>query len=243
MPDFDAADFMESGLVRAPWVLQQPESTVAPRRQMRVQRSKNKLEHTLYDEDGRIALVAHTIEAENQVKMFAARDDTKKAQPVFTLSFDESTTEWQLDSNCCESDVYRSYKTPMPPRAGGKTLMRASQMKEKIGLGVALVMDVDVPEVSEQSGRSTWSPLPCDAEPQCVLTSKRPVWSRKLQSLTMDFNGRVKCASAKNVQLLMGDDLKLVFGKVKPGNFILDFEHPLSVAQAFAIGLTTMFWD
>jgi hypothetical protein len=240
LPDFDAADLMECGLVNAPWVLQQPESFSVPRRQMQVKRSKNKLEHTLYDEKGCVVLTAHTIKVENKVKIFAAGDDPKKAQPVFTLVYDHSTTKWELTSNCSGSDVYRSPKTV---KQGGQTLMRARHGKETIGHGLALVMEAEVPEVTDQNGRLTWSPLQDDAEPQSVLASKRPTWNKRLQSLSMDFGGVVKLASAKNVQLLMDDDCKLVFGKVEPGVFILDFEHPLSVAQAFAIGLSTMFWD
>jgi hypothetical protein len=207
---------------------------------MQVKRSKDKLQHTLYDEEGCSVLVAHTVKTENKVKIFPAGEDSKKALPVFTLTYDHSTTQWEFTSDCTENEAYRSCKAA---KLGAQTLMRASQGKETIGKGLALVMEVTVPEVSNENGRVTWSPLQDHVEAQPALFSKRPIWNKRLQSLSMDFDGKVKLASAKNVQLLMDGDCKLVFGKVEPGVFVLDFEHPLSVAQAFATGLSTMFWD
>ena len=67
--------------------------------------------------------------------------------------------------------------------------------------------------------------------------TRKPKWSDRNQSWTMDFRGRCKVASKKNF-LIVCDDIKdsdqvlLLFGKMKKDMFSLDFRAPFSVAAA-----------
>lgn len=247
---FDEADAMERGVARemtTSFVEAQPVS--ATRRRMRVERSEDRLQHVLLDEDGSAVLVARTVVAESRVEFFIADKDCAvdrtrtSAGPAFSMIFDKDRTNWRLRCSRCESCVYRARHCSCEA-FGGQTIACIGHCREEIGGGVAMCMDVDIPEVSKTGSRVVWCPLRQGAEaPERIeLASKRPTWNARLKSLVMDFKGRVDCASAKNFQLLRGDDSVLVFGKRGPKTFCLDFEHPLSTAQAFAIALTTMFW-
>jgi len=77
------------------------------------------------------------------------------------------------------------------------------------------------------------------------LVSRLPKWSEKVESLVLDFKGRRVQPSAKNFQLaLEGQTERAVcqYGKVGPNSFGLDYRHPLTVAQAFGLSLTTLLW-
>ena len=82
------------------------------------------------------------------------------------------------------------------------------------------------------------------------MESRLPRWSKRLQSLALDFRGRVKCTSAKNFQLQLPrekpckeGDVELLFGKTAANTFVLDYKHPLGMAQAFGIALSTRDWQ
>ncbi|OQR89265.1 tubby-like protein [Achlya hypogyna] len=90
-----------------------------------------------------------------------------------------------------------------------------------------------------------------------LLHNKRPKYDEKARGHVLNFNGRVTMSSVKNFQLQCDgdgdDDVTLQFGRVScqpPGpndqcschknTFTLDFKHPLSATQAFAICLAAM---
>jgi len=78
-----------------------------------------------------------------------------------------------------------------------------------------------------------------------VLQPKAPRWNAKLGSYVLNFFGRVKVASVKNCQLVVAGEAEaaepcLAFGKVSDTLFALDFAHPLSPLQAFAIALAAL---
>ncbi|ETW06773.1 hypothetical protein H310_02931 [Aphanomyces invadans] len=89
------------------------------------------------------------------------------------------------------------------------------------------------------------------------LRNKRPKYDEKARGHVLNFNGRVTMSSVKNFQLQCdGDanaDVVMQFGRVScqpPGPneqcschkhmFNLDYKHPLSAVQAFAVCLATM---
>ncbi|KAJ0615283.1 putative transcription factor TUBBY family [Helianthus annuus] len=90
-----------------------------------------------------------------------------------------------------------------------------------------------------------------------VLRSKEPRWHEELQCWCLNFKGRVTTASVKNFQLTAAttrprwpqtaeapsesghDDVILQFGKVGKDIFTMDYMHPLSAFQAFAICLSS----
>jgi len=244
-PIDDAFDAMEKGFATKLVPDQvKPQAVKAPRRQMIVKRSGDRLTHFLHNEEGTQVLEAQT--TNGCVKIFgAARDKiASPSTPAFTLSFDKEKKDWTLTSSHCEYCQYR-----VPSRScsckerGGQRLAYMRHAKEELGGGVAMCMDVDIPDINADGSSVTWCPSCSDAEEKRLeLTSLRPKWNPKLGSLCMDFKGRVEAASAKNFQLCFDDEVILMYGKKSNGDFILDFEHPLSPVQAFAIALTTMFW-
>lgn len=70
-----------------------------------------------------------------------------------------------------------------------------------------------------------------------ILKNKQP--SLKNGKYFLNFNGRVRLGSLKNFQLQNGENEKVIcqFGKVEENDFHLDFAHPLTPMQAFAIAL------
>ncbi|XP_078151413.1 tubby-like F-box protein 1 isoform X2 [Carex rostrata] len=76
-----------------------------------------------------------------------------------------------------------------------------------------------------------------------VLKNKAPRWHEHLQCWCLNFHGRVTVASVKNFQLVSteGDEETVIlqFGKVGDDMFTMDYRHPLSAFQAFAICLTS----
>ena len=72
------------------------------------------------------------------------------------------------------------------------------------------------------------------------LKNLPPKWNERTECYTLNFYGRVSKASAKNFQLIMPDDTEtvyLLFGKVGPESFHLDYRSPISMYQAFCIAL------
>ena len=70
-----------------------------------------------------------------------------------------------------------------------------------------------------------------------------PKWNEGKECYTLNFYGRVSRASAKNFQMVApGDEdtIYLLFGKFSTECFHLDYRSPLSMFQAFAIGLTAL---
>ena len=74
------------------------------------------------------------------------------------------------------------------------------------------------------------------------LINKPPRWNDQVGAYVLNFNGRVTMASVKNFQLVADDDhdsILLQFGRVGKDLFTMDFAHPLSPIQAFAICLSS----
>jgi len=85
-------------------------------------------------------------------------------------------------------------------------------------------------------------------DPQLLcLRNKAPSWNENTQSYVLNFHGRVSVASVKNFQVEeaveTGEDkdsrVLLQFGRIGDDTFTLDFEHPLTPLQAFAVALTS----
>ncbi|KAI3975677.1 hypothetical protein MKX01_023103 [Papaver californicum] len=82
-----------------------------------------------------------------------------------------------------------------------------------------------------------------------VLRNKAPRWHEQLQCWCLNFLGQVTVASVKNFQLVASpeggpagpehDKVLLQFGKVGKDLFTMDFQHPISAFQAFAICLSS----
>jgi len=75
-----------------------------------------------------------------------------------------------------------------------------------------------------------------------VLQSKQPKYNNTTGKYSLNFAGRVRMASVKNVQMVYTgqEEVLMQFGKTGKNDFILDFQHPFTPMQAFAFGLTSL---
>ncbi|KAJ1629073.1 tubby C-terminal-like domain-containing protein [Pavlovales sp. CCMP2436] len=75
-----------------------------------------------------------------------------------------------------------------------------------------------------------------------LMLSKQPNYNNSTGKYSLNFNGRVRMASVKNVQMVYAgqDEVLFQFGKTGKNDFILDFQHPFTPMQAFAFGLTSL---
>ena len=74
-----------------------------------------------------------------------------------------------------------------------------------------------------------------------VLETKKPIWDDVHHQRILNFHGRVKSSSIKNIQLVDPKETRKVllqFGRVDHNTFILDYKHPFSAVQAFAVAIT-----
>jgi len=75
-----------------------------------------------------------------------------------------------------------------------------------------------------------------------VMANRAPKWNEQVGAYVLNFNGRVTMASVKNFQLIFEDDednVIMQFGRVDKNKFTMDFKHPLTPLQAFAICLSS----
>ena len=75
------------------------------------------------------------------------------------------------------------------------------------------------------------------------LINKPPRWDERIGEHVLNFKGRVTCASVKNFQFVRKGDLEhvlLQFGKIGKHEFTMDFAHPFTPLQAFAMSLSSI---
>ena len=76
------------------------------------------------------------------------------------------------------------------------------------------------------------------------LQNRPPWWNIELGSFVLNFGGRVSVASVKNFQLCDRNDqdyIMLQFGRIQGRHsFTMDFRHPLTAVQAFAIAISSL---
>jgi hypothetical protein len=237
----DAIDAMEQGFVGALALDKVKPEADGQKRKMIVDRSEDRLCYVLYEDRKRVLEARVT---DQGVHVYASGSEGKISLdvPAFTLNHDSAQRNWTIGSSFCAKCAYRNPFNSCKDK-GGQKLGFIRHGKEEIGEGKAMCMDVDIPQIGADGQSDIWCAL-CDGsdDARIELSSLRPKWNEKLQSLCMDFKGRVEAASAKNFQLCLDDKPVLVYGKKNNGTFALEFEHPLSTAQAFTIALSTMYW-
>jgi tubby-related protein 1 len=75
-----------------------------------------------------------------------------------------------------------------------------------------------------------------------VLRNKQPEWNDATSSYVLNFHGRVTQASVKNFQIVHDSDpdyIIMQFGRNEENAFSMDFMHPMSALQAFAVALSS----
>lgn len=77
-----------------------------------------------------------------------------------------------------------------------------------------------------------------------ALQNRPPWWNIELGAFVLNFGGRVSVASVKNFQLCDRNDqehIMLQFGRIQGRHsFTMDFQHPLTAVQAFAIAISSL---
>jgi len=76
-----------------------------------------------------------------------------------------------------------------------------------------------------------------------ILQNRPPWWNIELGAFVLNFGGRVKVASVKNFQLCERNDQDHImqFGRIEGRHaFTMDFQHPLTPMQAFAIAISSL---
>lgn len=79
------------------------------------------------------------------------------------------------------------------------------------------------------------------------LCTKLPEWDEYLESLVLNFNNRTVQSCPMNFMLCAatdtGQELIMQHAKLSKNTYCLDFKHPLSTVQGFAIALSALLWD
>jgi len=210
----------------------------------RVERSKDRQQYWLSDDKGEFLMYAKMCKGSKRVDFFLydPREATSilfdSEKPVFTMSCDASKKEWNMTQERCD----RCHYTPRGSLArcsccqGSRPeIMSAFHFNKTVGDGINHCMDVV---------------LPCDGihnnYDDMRLVTKLPKWCAKIDSMVLSFQGRQVQASAKNFQMATEqnpDEMVCQYGKIGVDLFALDFRYPLTVAQAFGMSVTTLYWS
>lgn len=165
------------------------------------------------------------------------------SEPAFVLeAAGAELSDWTLTAKCerCEARGRR--------QCGVGPIARFVHYMQDIGPSSAWCMDVKFPSASA-GGAGVGMCEACSgmvAQWQAAMTTRRPTWSAKTETLTLGFKGRVSKASAKNFQLrpVHGTDTTtLLFGKVEDQRFVLDYSAPMGMVQAFAASMSVSHWE
>jgi len=254
---FELADHLESGT--GPGLASQYAEPRPAEQCFLVTVSEDAKEHILTTEDGKRLLIARldaaTTGAGTTIGIFTAYggQDARSPVPDFRLQSDASKSSWSLCvARCerCESRGRRQQST--------RELARIRHHNEHIGEGEAFCMDVKLPEYAEApEGSPGGCCQVCGACPVgevSEVTSRRPYWDARNETLRLGFQGRCNAASERNFQLeVPGSDrrapAKLLFGErehamneVGKKLFALYHSEPLGTVQAFAAALSTVHW-
>mmetsp|Transcript_36201 Transcript_36201/g.109441 ORF Transcript_36201/g.109441 Transcript_36201/m.109441 type:complete len:279 (-) Transcript_36201:46-882(-) len=236
--DFDIADSMERGLAReivADFMEPLPDATGLWK--FVVERSDNRQEYRLYCDSGEFLMYAKLARDARRVDIHLYDPREKDSalydadRPAFSIACNAAKTEWKLKQDRCDSCRHTgTWTTPCAQCRGCSELLRVKHSNLEVGDGINHCMDVSVPEDGREKR----------------FVTKMPVWNDKVECLVLDFKGRKILASAKNFQLAAEDDegerVVCQYGKLSHNRFGLDFRYPLTVAQAFGISLSTLFW-
>lgn len=160
------------------------------------------------------------------------------AGPVFILRY-TTPARWTLTCHKCENCEWKGKR-----QNGTRTLANICHYSEEIGILQTFCMDLEIPEVGEDTSTAIWCPVCGDygQQQKAELTTRRPTWIASEQRLMMNFKNRCAMASARNFQIEMPgrpEEFCLLYGKKEHLQFVLDFKAPLSMVQAFATALTT----
>ncbi|KAE8903880.1 hypothetical protein PF005_g20831 [Phytophthora fragariae] len=167
----------------------------------------------------------------------------------------------RLDKNYMGSQYTMYATTGEVPIELGAVQYAATFGKSPRQMRVALPLVAPVPDVdSAVDGAPSWQVQPWRPETKedtilsqvenpdtaraLHLINKPPVWIESLEAYCLDFGGRVAAASVKNFLLSHPDDMDktlMLFGRTQDRQvYSMDYAHPFTPVQAFAIALSSM---
>jgi len=170
------------------------------------------------------------------------------------MTWSKDLKEWLLVLERCEHCRY-SPKRGSCACHGKQQVAFISHSRVRVGSCIFNAMGISIPGLNPDGSRQVWCPLlgrgdlaEDDGSQALHLVTQVPEWNEDVRSLVLDFKGRSVHPSAKNFQLVpeysqKPEHMVCQFAKIKPDMFSLDFRYPLSLIQAFAASLTTMFWE
>lgn len=97
--------------------------------------------------------------------------------------------------------------------------------------------------IPNNDNRAASSNADTDNHGLMILQNRPPWWNIELGAFVLNFGGRVKVASVKNFQLCERNDQDHImqFGRIEGRHaFTMDFQHPLTPMQAFAIAISSL---
>jgi len=256
-PAFELADAMEQGLAQQLTSHFTKAPSTDEKRELTIGSSDDGLEHVLLSEEEKPLLIARTNVKDRRIDILAAGDGATPCAlgPAFQLTYSADQSSWRLCSTHCETC---SFRPPTAKSCTGQhqcTLMTLHQEKCQIGQGNAMCIKVELSQEGDALCDACRRRCCCSGSQvssDCItLASRKPKWSRRLRSLTLDFGGRCSEACIRNFQLVSGgredsasvNDVLMQYGKMADNTYCLDFKAPLGIVQAFAAALTATFWD
>lgn len=254
---FEIADFMESGHAREMCVdFMRPLKRSSRLWRFRVVRSEDQLQHQLISEGGEFLMHATTSLEARRVCFFTYSGKSRlfdRSRPAFVMDFDETGREWRLVRERCESCEFAS--PYLSCRAhGSQQVAFIRHSRRAVGDGVSNNMEIRIPGIYSDGSCVVWCPkragndlarVADDSYETQNLVSRLPAWNDTVQCLVLDFKGRHVLPSSRNFQVALRQKREHVicqYGKLGKTNFSLDVRFPMSVIQAFAASLTTIFW-
>jgi len=258
---FEIAEILEQGLAREIVTdFMHPLRRSSKLWRFHVVRSDDRCQYRLFSDEGDFLMFAHAFPEARKVHFFLYNSSDKKdslfdaSRPAFTMNWNEARTDWKLVQEKCENCQF-SPKHSSCACAGKQQVAFVRHSRAPIGDGIFNCMTAFIPGLYSDESRVIWCPKlgrgnlglePVeDGYESQQLVTKKPAWNEEVESLVLDFKGRSIQSSAKNFQLSLGRKPEHVicqYGKIGSNTFSLDFRYPLSVIQAFATSLTTMFW-
>lgn len=244
---YEIADALEGGLARELISdLQRPlKRSISRLWKFKVVRSEDGMRYRLLSDACDFLMFASVSKKARQISFFTYDPEEKRdaqlfdrSRPAFVLEFDETETQWQLFEERCE----HCRCAPQWRRCQGKRrVARVEHSRVAVGDGVFNCMDVQIPGL-HSTGSQLIKCASCDDESSCPqrLATKQD----ELGRLSSASRSEV-FSSVKNFQLATPQQPKHAvcqYNKIGPDSFGLDFRYPLSVAQAFSISMTTIFW-
>eukprot|EP00927_Polykrikos_kofoidii_P070011 TRINITY_DN6582_c0_g1_i1.p1 TRINITY_DN6582_c0_g1~~TRINITY_DN6582_c0_g1_i1.p1 ORF type:complete len:358 (+),score=42.08 TRINITY_DN6582_c0_g1_i1:97-1170(+) len=258
--DFNVADCAEKGLAHEStkdFMEPLPRSRRLSR--FRVLRSDDRLEHRLVTDEGAFLMLARISVAAHTVNFFMydpaeSHERPDLGKPAFSMTCNTSRSDWLLVQRQCENCHYVLPHLSCAALGGNQQVAAIQHSRRPEGHGISNDMSVRVPGIYSDGRRIVWCATrqkvslarfaDCDSRTQ-LLVNRRPAWNDKVGCLVLDFTGREVLASAKNLQLTLKqkpDHIICQHGKLSSSTFALDARFPLSIVQAFAIAMSTIFW-